>query len=193
MALELAGEAAARGEVPVGAVVVLDGRIVGRGANRTEAHQDPTAHAEMLALREAAGRLGSWRLTGATLYVTLEPCAMCAGACVLARIDRLVYGADDPKAGMCGSLENLVEDPRLNHRIEVVRGVSAQDAGELLRGFFRGRRRSSPPPAARHEEPVGEQTCHHDRQDVDPASGPQQEGQQPEDQQNDEGGPEHGA
>ena len=190
-ALQLAGEAAARGEVPVGAVVVLDGRIVGRGANRTEARQDPTAHAELLALRDAAGRLGSWRLTGTTLYVTLEPCAMCAGACVLARIDRLVYGAHDPKAGMCGSLENLVEDPRLNHRIEVVRGVAAREAGELLREFFRGRRGSLPPPAARSEEPVGEQTRHDDRQGVDPAPGPEQKGQEPEDQQDDEGCPEH--
>lgn len=140
-ALSLAQEAAAGGDVPVGAVVVVDGEIVGRGANRTEAWQDPTAHAEILALREAARGLGSWRLTGATLYVTLEPCAMCAGACVLARIERLVYGADDPKAGMCGSLENLVEDARLNHRIEVVRGVAAGEAGNLLREFFHQRRR----------------------------------------------------
>ena len=140
-ALSLAQEAATGGDVPVGAVVVVDGEIVGRGANRTEAWQDPTAHAEILALREAARGLGSWRLTGATLYVTLEPCAMCAGACVLARIERLVYGADDPKAGMCGSLENLVEDARLNHRIEVVRGVAVGEAGNLLREFFHQRRR----------------------------------------------------
>lgn len=192
-ALELARQAATDGEVPVGAVVVLDGRIVGRGANRTESRQDPTAHAEILALREAAGRLGSWRLSGAILYVTLEPCAMCAGACVLARIERLVYGADDPKAGMCGSLENLVEDARLNHRIEVVRGVAAREAGELLKGFFRGRRAASPASPARDEEPVGEQARHEDREDVGPASGSQQEGQEPDDQQDDEGGPEHGA
>ncbi|HET6341069.1 MAG TPA: tRNA adenosine(34) deaminase TadA [Gemmatimonadota bacterium] len=140
-ALSLAREAAAGGDVPVGALVVVDGETVGRGANRTEAWQDPTAHAEILALREAARGLGSWRLTGATLYVTLEPCAMCAGACVLARIERLVYGADDPKAGMCGSLENLVEDARLNHRIEVVRGVAAVEAGNLLKEFFHQRRR----------------------------------------------------
>ena len=140
-ALSLAREAAAGGDVPVGALVVVDGETVGRGANRTEAWQDPTAHAEILALREAARGLGSWRLTGATLYVTLEPCAMCAGACVLARIERLVYGADDPKAGMCGSLENLVEDARLNHRIEVVRGVAADEAGNLLKEFFHQRRR----------------------------------------------------
>ncbi|MGH7544381.1 MAG: tRNA adenosine(34) deaminase TadA [Gemmatimonadota bacterium] len=140
-ALVLAREAAASGDVPIGAVVVVDGEIVGRGANRTEAWQDPTAHAELLALREAARGLGSWRLTGATLYVTLEPCAMCAGACVLARIERLVYGADDPKAGMCGSLENLVEDARLNHQVEIVRGVAADEAGSLLREFFHQRRR----------------------------------------------------
>ncbi|HKY60791.1 MAG TPA: tRNA adenosine(34) deaminase TadA [Gemmatimonadota bacterium] len=143
-ALALAREAATHGDVPVGAMVVMDGEIVGRGANRTEAWQDPTAHAELLALREAAARLGSWRLTGATLYVTLEPCAMCAGACVLARIERLVYGADDPKAGMCGSLENLVQDTRLNHRVEVVRGVAAVEAGDLLREFFHQRRRRGP-------------------------------------------------
>jgi tRNA(adenine34) deaminase len=193
VALDLAGQAAARGEVPVGAVVVLDGEIVGQGANRTEALQDPTAHAEILALREAAGRLGSWRLTGATLYVTLEPCAMCAGALVLARIERLVFGADDPKAGMCGSLNNLVEDPRLNHRIEVVRGVAARQAGELLRGFFRGRRGASPAAPSRHEEPVREQTRHQHRQDVDPPARSEQEGKEPQDQQDDEGGPEHGA
>ncbi len=140
-ALALAREAATSGDVPVGAVVVVDDEIVGRGANRTEAWQDPTAHAEILALREAARGLGSWRLTGAALYVTLEPCAMCAGACVLARIEQLVYGADDPKAGMCGSLENLVEDARLNHRVEVVRGIAADEAGSLLREFFHQRRR----------------------------------------------------
>ena len=140
-ALSLARQAAAAGDVPVGAVVVVDGEAVGRGANRTESWQDPTAHAEILALCEASRERGSWRLSGATLYVTLEPCAMCAGACVLARIERLVYGADDPKAGMCGSLENLVEDARLNHRIEVVRGVAADEAGSLLREFFHQRRR----------------------------------------------------
>lgn len=139
-ALDEARRAGARGEVPVGAVVVRDGGIVGRGGNRTVELQDPTAHAEIFALREAAGALGSWRLPGCALYVTLEPCAMCAGALVLARLERLVYGADDPKAGMCGSLENLVQDRRLNHRMEVVRGVGAGDAGELLRAFFRARR-----------------------------------------------------
>ena len=139
-ALDEARKSAEHGEVPIGAVVVHGDQIVGRGGNRTETLQDPTAHAEILALRAASDRLGSWRLTGATLYVTLEPCAMCAGACVLGRIDRLVYGADDPKAGMCGSLENLVQDTRLNHRVDVVRGVRAEECGELLREFFRARR-----------------------------------------------------
>jgi tRNA(adenine34) deaminase len=139
-ALEEARRAAMLGEVPVGAVAVLDGSIVGRGGNRIETLQDPTAHAEMLALREGASRLGSWRLPGVTLYVTIEPCAMCAGACVLARIDRLVLGADDPKAGMCGSLADLVRDRRLNHRVDVVRGIRAAECGALLKDFFRARR-----------------------------------------------------
>jgi tRNA(adenine34) deaminase len=128
------------GEVPVGAVAVTDERLIGRGRNRTEELQDPVAHAEILALREAARALGSWRLLGVTLYSTLEPCAMCSGACVLARIERLVYGADDPKAGMSGSLATLPQDPRLNHRVEIVRGVLATECGELLRSFFRDRR-----------------------------------------------------
>jgi tRNA(adenine34) deaminase len=139
-ALAEAREAAARGEVPVGAIAVLDGAVIGRAGNLTETRQDPTAHAEILALREAAGALGSWRLTGVSLYVTLEPCAMCAGASVLARIARLVYGAEDPKAGMCGSLANLASDSRLNHRIEVVRGVRAAECGALLQDFFRKKR-----------------------------------------------------
>ncbi len=140
LALAVARDAGERGEVPVGAVVVHDDRVVSEGGNRTEELQDPTAHAEMLALRAAAAQLGSWRLSGATLYVTLEPCAMCAGAAVLARIDRLVFGVDDPKAGMCGSLANLAHDPRLNHRIEIVRNVRSAECGELLKTFFRGRR-----------------------------------------------------
>jgi tRNA(adenine34) deaminase len=139
-ALDEARRAAAHDEVPIGAVVVHDGEIIGRGGNRTETLQDPTAHAEVFALREAAGLLGSWRLEGATLYVTIEPCAMCAGASVLSRIDRLVYGADDPKAGMCGSLENLVEHPRLNHRMSVLRGVRAEECVGLVQEFFRARR-----------------------------------------------------
>ncbi|HUE95720.1 MAG TPA: tRNA adenosine(34) deaminase TadA [Longimicrobiaceae bacterium] len=141
-----ARRAGERGEVPVGAVAVLYGRVVGRSGNRTDELQDPTAHAEILALRQAAAEIGSWRLTGVTLHVTLEPCAMCAGACVLARIDRLVYGADDPKAGMCGSLANVPEDPRLNHRVEVVRGVRAEECGAILTAFFRARRGSAADP-----------------------------------------------
>jgi tRNA(adenine34) deaminase len=140
LALAAACTASERGEVPVGAVVVRDNQVIGEGGNQTEELQDPTAHAEMLALRAAAAHLGSWRLSGATLYVTLEPCAMCAGASVLARIDRLVFGADDPKAGMCGSLANLAHDTRLNHRIEIVRNVRSDECGELLKAFFRGRR-----------------------------------------------------
>ncbi len=140
VALEEARAALAGGEVPVGAVAVRGGGIVGRGRNRTEELQDPTAHAEMLAIREAAAALGSWRLIGVSLYVTLEPCAMCAGACVLGRIDRLVYGAADPKAGMCGSLASIPTDPRLNHRVEIFSGILAADCGALLKDFFRARR-----------------------------------------------------
>ncbi len=139
-ALRLAREAAAAGEVPVGAVALFEGAIVGRGRNRRESRRDPTAHAELLALQEAARTLGRWRLAGVTLVVTLEPCAMCCGAMVLARIDRLVYGAADPKAGAAGSLMDLSQDPRLNHRFPVERGVRAEECGELLRAFFKGRR-----------------------------------------------------
>lgn len=145
-ALAEARAAAAHDDVPIGAVVVHDdgspggGRIVGRGHNRREVDQDPTAHAEVLALREAARTLGSWRLDGCTIHVTLEPCVMCAGALVLARLDRLVFGADDPKAGAVGALYDIPRDPRLNHRLEVVRGVEAAACGDLLRGFFRTRR-----------------------------------------------------
>ncbi len=139
-ALSLARRAARRGEVPVGALVVLEGTVIGQGGNRREATGDPTAHAEMVALRQAARRVGRWRLEGATMYVTLEPCAMCAGALVLARVARLVWGAADPKAGACGSLYNIVQDQRLNHRLEVVGGVLAKECGEVLRAFFRPRR-----------------------------------------------------
>jgi tRNA(adenine34) deaminase len=139
-ALALARQAAERGEVPVGAVAVCDGRVVGRGANARESARDPTAHAELLALQEAARTLGRWRLTGTTLVVTLEPCAMCAGAMVLARIDRLVFAASDPKAGAVGSLMDLSADARLNHRFPVERGLLAEEAGALLREFFRARR-----------------------------------------------------
>ena len=140
LALELAAGAGEAGEVPVGAVVVRDGEVVGRGANAREATGDPTAHAEMVALREAAATLGSWRLVGATLYVTLEPCPMCAGALVAARLGRLVFGTADPKAGACGSLYNLCADPRLNHELPVVRGVLAQEASLVLSRWFAAKR-----------------------------------------------------
>ncbi len=139
-ALELAEEAGRLGEVPVGAVVVAEDGSPFEAHNRMRELSDPTAHAEVLALREAATCAGDWRLTGHTLYVSLEPCAMCAGAIVLARVSLLVFGAADPKAGMCGSLGNLVQDPRLNHRVELVGGLLADEAGELLRRFFRERR-----------------------------------------------------
>lgn len=136
-ALDDAVAALATGDVPVGAVVVdEDGVVVGRGRNEREATGDPTAHAEVVALRAAAAQRGTWRLTGCTLVVTLEPCAMCAGALVLARVDRLVYGATDPKAGAVGSLWDLVRDRRLNHRPEVVAGVLADECGAVLRDFF---------------------------------------------------------
>jgi len=139
-ALELAREAAARGEVPVGAIVVRNGEIIAEGSNRREEDKDPTAHAELLAIRAAARALGGWRLTGTTLYVTLEPCAMCAGAIVLARVGRLVYGADDPKGGAVRTLYRLVEDERLNHRVQVTPGILAEECGKVLRDFFRRRR-----------------------------------------------------
>ena len=142
LALEEARLAAAAGEVPVGAVVVRDGRVVGRGHNRRESWGDPLAHAEMIALAEAAARQEGWRLHGCSVYVTLEPCAMCAGAMVNARVDRLVFAAPDPKGGFCGSLGNLVREPRLNHRITVCSGVLAEESSAMLRAFFR-RLRSS--------------------------------------------------
>jgi tRNA(adenine34) deaminase len=141
-AIAEARAAAAGGEVPVGAVVVsAAGELLARAHNRRERDQDPLAHAELLVLGAAARAAGSWRLAGATLYVTLEPCAMCAGAIVLARVARVVYGAADPKAGFCGSLGDLVRDPRLNHRADVVAGVEAEACGALLREFFAGLRR----------------------------------------------------
>jgi tRNA(adenine34) deaminase len=130
-------------EVPVGCVIVHEGLVVGRGRNQVEALQDATAHAEVLAIGAASGALGSWRLNACTLYVTLEPCAMCAGAIVLARLGRMVYGADDPKAGACGSVLDVIGEPRLNHRVSVTRGVLAEECGELLREFF-GRKRKGP-------------------------------------------------
>ncbi|MDQ3537320.1 MAG: tRNA adenosine(34) deaminase TadA [Actinomycetota bacterium] len=131
-------------DVPVGAVVVQGGLVLAQAHNRREVDQDPTAHAELLAVRAAASALGSWRLDGCTLYVTLEPCVMCAGALVLARLPELVYGAADPKAGAAGSLMNLVSEPRLNHRVEVVTGVLAEDCAAVLTTFFRSRRARSP-------------------------------------------------
>ncbi len=139
-ALELAKLAGARGEVPVGAMVIKDGALVAEGHNLTVTNLDPTAHAEVVTIRAAAAALCDWRLTGCTLYVTLEPCAMCAGALVLSRMARLVFGALDPKSGMVGSLENLLQEPRLNHRLEVTGEVLAEASGELLRDFFRSRR-----------------------------------------------------
>ena len=147
LALGEARAAIGYGEVPVGAVLVCDGAVIARGANRTLAEQDASAHAEMLVLRAASAARGAWRLTDCTLYVTLEPCAMCAGAIVLARVGRVVFGAWDEKAGMAGSVEDLLRHPRLNHRPEVRAGVLAEECGALLRSFFQARRDSvdSPP------------------------------------------------
>jgi tRNA(adenine34) deaminase len=139
-AFEQALAAQAAGEVPVGAVVVRRGALVAEAHNLTLTIPDPTAHAESVALRRAALRLGDWRLVETTLYVTLEPCAMCAGAMVLGRVPRVVYAAADPKAGMAGSLGNLLQDPRLNHRCRVTAGVGAERSAALLRAFFRERR-----------------------------------------------------
>ena len=142
LALEEARSAAAGGDVPVGAVVVRGSgdEVLGRAGNAREREQDPTAHAEILALRRASGAIGSWHLEGCAMVVTLEPCAMCAGAIVLARIDRLIYGASDPKAGFAGSLGDLVRDGRLNHEVDVTVGVLADECGEVLRTFFAERR-----------------------------------------------------
>ncbi len=139
-ALELAREAEERDEVPVGALVILGDEVIGSGFNRTNSDSDPTAHAEVVAIREAAAHLGHWRLLDCTLYVTLEPCAMCAGAIVLARIPRVVFGAKDPKAGMGGSLDDLLRDERLNHRCDVTSGVEADASSAMLKAFFRARR-----------------------------------------------------
>ncbi len=140
LALDEARQAGAAGEVPVGAVVVVDGAVVARAGNRREQDRDPTAHAELLALRAAASALGSWRLDGATLVVTLEPCPMCAGALVGARVARVVYGAANTENGACGTLYNLCVDPRLHHEVTVVHGVEAEAAGRLLDSFFASRR-----------------------------------------------------
>jgi len=139
-ALALAEEAAAQGEIPVGAIVVdRDGNVIGRGRNRRESG-DPLGHAELIAIAEAAKAIGGWRLDGTTMIVTLEPCAMCAGALVNARVERLVFGAYDPKAGFCGSLGNLVQDPRLNHRLDVEGGFMAERSRVLLQSFFQSLR-----------------------------------------------------
>ena len=140
LALREAEAALTHDDVPIGAVVVRDGELVGAGHNERELRQDPTAHAEILALREASRAVGSWRLLDCVLYVTLEPCAMCAGAIVLARVPRVVYGAADPKAGAAGSVLDVLAEPRLNHRPEVVAGVRAEECSALLREFFAARR-----------------------------------------------------
>ena len=140
LALEEARAAAAGGDVPVGAVILRGDEILARAGNAREREQDPTAHAEILALRRASGAIGSWHLEGCAMVVTLEPCAMCAGAMVLARLDRLVFGASDPKAGFAGSLGDLVRDGRLNHEVDVTVGVLADECGEVLRAFFADRR-----------------------------------------------------
>jgi len=139
-ALAEARAAADAGEVPIGAVVVRDGAIVVRGQNRVLRDVDPTAHAEIVAMRAAAVALGNYRLNGCTLYVTLEPCAMCAGAMIHARIDRLVFAAADPKAGACGSVLSVLNHPQLNHQMQMEQGIAAEESAELLRGFFRERR-----------------------------------------------------
>jgi tRNA(adenine34) deaminase len=140
VAIEQAKIAAENGDVPIGCVIVHNGLIIGRAYNQREQLQDPTAHAEIIALTQAAAALESWRLTGCTMYVTLEPCPMCAGAIVLARIERLVYGCDDPKTGAVKSLYNIVQDKRLNHQIEVESGILTEDCSRLLQDFFKRRR-----------------------------------------------------
>lgn len=140
LALDEARAAAEAGEVPIGAVVVCDDAVIARGRNRREGDADPTAHAELVAVREASRALSRWRLTGCTVYVTLEPCPMCAGALHAARVDRCVYGAVDPKAGALGTLYDIASDERLNHRYDVTSGVLADESAELLRAFFAARR-----------------------------------------------------
>jgi tRNA(adenine34) deaminase len=143
-AIALANAAAAMAEAPIGCIVLnAEGEIIGRGHNRREIDSDPTAHAEIIALKQAAQSLGSWRLIGCTLVVTLEPCPMCAGAIVNARVDRLVYGASDPKAGAVRTLYQICDDPRLNHRVSITAGLMAEECGELLRRFFQARRTAS--------------------------------------------------
>ncbi|RQD73992.1 MAG: tRNA adenosine(34) deaminase TadA [Candidatus Syntrophonatronum acetioxidans] len=140
-ALKEAEMALEKGEVPIGAVLVKEGKILGRGHNLKEEKRDPTAHAEILALQEGSRDLNSWRLTGTTLYVTVEPCPMCAGALIQARVKRLVFGVRDTKAGVCGSLYNLVQDDRFNHQLEVVEGILEQDCRRIMQDFFKGLRK----------------------------------------------------
>ena len=147
LALDAARRCTEHGDVPIGCVIVNGDRVIASAGNERELRGDPTAHAEILALRTAAEQVGEWRLSGCTLYVTLEPCAMCAGAVVVARVDRVVFGAPDPKAGFAGSLGNLVQDERLNHRAGLQRGVLADECGDVLRVFFRDRR-------GRGDEPI---------------------------------------
>lgn len=142
-ALTEARQALKKGEVPVGAVVAYEKRIIGRGHNQVETLNDPTAHAEIIAIGAAAGYLNSWRLTGASLYVTLEPCAMCAGALVLSRIDRLIFGTKDPKAGACGSLYNIAQDIRLNHQLEIIPYILERECSQILQEFFEKVRQKS--------------------------------------------------
>lgn len=144
-ALTLASSATLIGEVPIAALLVQEGIVIAEAHNLRETRQDPTAHAELIAIQESARRTNSWRLTGTTLYVTLEPCAMCIGAIVLARITRLVFGATDPKAGACGSIMNIPSEPRLNHRVEVARGLFAEESQALLQDFFRQLRKGALP------------------------------------------------
>jgi tRNA(adenine34) deaminase len=148
LAIEQAKIAEENGDVPIGAVIVYENQIIGKAYNQREQLKDPTAHAEIIALTQAAAFLESWRLNGCIMYVTLEPCPMCAGALVLARMDRLVYGCDDPKAGACKSLYNIIQDERLNHQLEVVSGVLADECSRLLQDFFEQRR-----PSVRREQP----------------------------------------
>ncbi len=154
LALEQARSAPAKGEVPIAAALVLNDQVIAEAHNYRESRQDPTAHAELIVIREAAARLGSWRLTGSTLYVTVEPCAMCAGGILLSRITRLVFGARDTKAGACGSVFDIPAERRLNHRVEVLGGLLEQESQELLQSFFRslrdqvGEAANVPPPGS---------------------------------------------
>ena len=142
-AIDQAHIALENGDVPIGAVIVHQNQIIAKGLNLRHKLNDPTAHAEIIALTAAAEYIGNWRLHGCSIYVTLEPCCMCAGAMVLARLDRLVYGCDDPKAGACGSLYNIVQDERLNHRLEITKGILAEDCAKLLQDFFKKKRNSA--------------------------------------------------